>query len=835
MYLLKARLRDSLYQSGLICLAISLFFFCLPLLSPVKEGQEFGLFVPSFAMTLIYFGIFLAQRKRLETENRIHYIFLLLVLSLVSAYSLNRVMAVFEDSTPWFSVLLVTSCVNFAAFAYADALPKWTVHLMSFVSGVSWVAFAYLSLYLLPIYALGIIGFFLLGASLHAFVPLLFTIYSIKLLGKSAEAEKRYWWSFLTGLLLAVAFVVGYTIMWNNNKRQLNNAWYQSTTGGNELPVWVNVAQNVPDNFFTRKLLRTDLVYSIPGSERGNLFWRIPDMNSLDETKKHDPLVMTAELLTGKLGLTNQDRVKVLTSMHHLRHETGDRLWSGEHLSTESINTEVRFWPDCNITYTEKTITVTNNNPEKRWRPQEEALYTFYMPEGAVVTSLSLWVNGKEEKGILTTKEKADSAYKTIVGAERRDPSVVHWQEGNSVLVRVFPVLAGESRMFKIGITAPLERIKGKLRYENIYFKGPVWDNAKEDILIDFEQPVSEFQMPASFTSMSRQQYKRHGRYEPIWNMLINDPGLANCSFSFDEKTYSLLPYQRKLSHVQFQKIYLDINRSWSKSEFNSVVESVNDKEIYVYDSVIKRLTAENSADIWGALHSKQFSLFPLYEIKDPGHSLLITKNLSISPTLDDLEGTPFMAKTMSLLQNDKRINLYDLGADLSPYLKSFKEFRVFQYDRGDIDQLQGWLRKNFFPEDSENDNDVIIHRSDMVIHKADGSNASTGPDHLMRLFSYNHIMQKLGRGQFLHRNIDDSLVEEARKAYVVTPVSSLVVLETQKDYDRFNIHDGKSSLGNASLNSKGAVPEPHEWAIIILSFLLITYLVIKRKYRLSR
>ena len=37
----------------------------------------------------------------------------------------------------------------------------------------------------------------------------------------------------------------------------------------------------------------------------------------------------------------------------------------------------------------------------------EEALYTFYMPEGAVVTSLSLWINGNEEKAILTTKEKA--------------------------------------------------------------------------------------------------------------------------------------------------------------------------------------------------------------------------------------------------------------------------------------------------------------------------------------------------------------------------------------------------------------------------------------------
>ena len=409
---------------------------------------------------------------------------------------------------------------------------------------------------------------------------------------------------------------------------------------------------------------------------------------------------MTAEFLTGKLQLTDDIKIKILKSMYELKHEAQDRLWSGDNLLTANVNTEVRFWPDCNMTYTEKTVTVSNNNPEVRWRSQEEALYTFYMPEGAVVTSLSLWINGNEEKAILTTKEKADSAYKTIVGAERRDPSVVHWQEGNSVSVRVFPVLAGESRKFKIGITAPLERVKGKLRYENIYFKGPEWNDASENILIDFEQPVNEFQMPASFTSMSRQLYKRQGKYEPIWNMLINDPGLVNCSFSFDEHTYSLLPYRRKLATVEFQKIYLDVNKAWSKSEFNQVIGLATGKKVFVYDSVIKELNEENKDELWEKLHVKQFGLFPLFEINEAGQSLLVTKNTTVSPSLDDLEGSVFMEKTKSFLQDDKRINLFDLGTDLSPYLRSFKEFRVFQYDRGDMSQLQGLLQHKYFPED---------------------------------------------------------------------------------------------------------------------------------------
>ena len=101
-----------------------------------------------------------------------------------------------------------------------------------------------------------------------------------------------------------------------------------------------------------------------------------------------------------------------------------------------------------------------------------------------------------------------------------------------------------------------------------------------------------------------------------------------------------------------------------------------------------------------------------------------------------------------------------------------------------------------------------------------------------MRLFSYNHIMQKLGKGLLFNRPIEDSLVQEARKAYVVTPVSSMVVLETQKDYDRFGINDNINSLGNAALTSKGAAPEPHEWVLIVIVVIGLFYIIRKKKYQ---
>ena len=92
--------------------------------------------------------------------------------------------------------------------------------------------------------------------------------------------------------------------------------------------------------------------------------------------------------------------------------------------------------------------------------------------------------------------------------------------------------------------------------------------------------------------------------------------------------------------------------------------------------------------------------------------------------------------------------------------------------------------------------------------------------------------MRKVGTHYFNDDYINESLVDEAATAYVVSPVSSLIVLETQKDYDRFGIADKEDSLKNASKDSSGAVPEPHEWALIILFAVFVIYTI--RQSRLS-
>jgi XrtN system VIT domain protein len=107
-----------------------------------------------------------------------------------------------------------------------------------------------------------------------------------------------------------------------------------------------------------------------------------------------------------------------------------------------------------------------------------------------------------------------------------------------------------------------------------------------------------------------------------------------------------------------------------------------------------------------------------------------------------------------------------------------------------------------------------------------------------MRLFSYNQILKKIGKGYFKSGYENQDLIDIASTAHIVSPISSMIVLETKKDYERFDIEENEDGLGNASnknglenatKSSSGAVPEPHEWCFILLISFGLLFLQFKK------
>lgn len=826
---LKTIANDKFLWGGWAAILLSALVFCIPLLTAMAPEQYLAFFFLHFGLVIAYHLILLMNRESRNEDHRIHYRVVKLVLLLISAYALNREMEVFATSPTWFSVLLVVLCTNYLTGAFFHRLPSWLRHFSFALYGVAFLVFAYLAIYLLPLYAISIPGMLAFGVSLHTFVPLLFCLATIFLTSRLAGENRRYWISFTAGILSVFFFCLCFVVVWNNKLHSLNRRYNVAIVdGGDALPLWVQVAQSVERDDITEKILKTNLIYKIP-VWNDNFFMSLPSRNFGDEQQVHDPLVVVATLFSGPVLLPEDDRIKILESQYNARHQALERLWSGEHLRTAQIATNVKVWPAMHLAYTEKTLTVSNRGSRQSWHTQAEGIYSFHLPEGAVVTSLSLWINGKEEKGMLTTKEKATTAYRTIVGYERRDPSVVHWQEGNTVSVRVFPVMAGESRTFKLGVTAPLRREGLRLFYDNIWFDGPDAASAEERVKLEVADESNTWIRQASLRSSDGKIVTREGRYQPRWSMAFRDEGLKAHAFSFNGYQYSLHPYKPQRVPATINDVYLDINQAWSEEDLTKVWNVVKHKQVWVYQNGMVAVNSGNKEDLFAALRTQSFSLFPFQLLPDPEQSLVVSKSGSYSPTLSDLEGSPFLTSLQKRFGPASRVRLFHLGADCSPYIRSLKERRYFDFERGGPELLEFLLSQKSFVKDVETDSQIVVHSAGVVITKQPGETLSTAPDHLLRLFAYNHILQQLRRKDSL--SVDSTaLVKEAEEAYVVSPVSSLVVLETAADYERFGIKDSENSLKNALLKNKGAVPEPGEWAIIILVGAVFVFFILKSK-----
>jgi len=177
----------------------------------------------------------------------------------------------------------------------------------------------------------------------------------------------------------------------------------------------------------------------------------------------------------------------------------------------------------------------------------------------------------------------------------------------------------------------------------------------------------------------------------------------------------------------------------------------------------------------------------------------------------------------------------YNIGYQLSPYWQAFKAFDQLEYASGSLSELYDLVEKRQFWTESIGTGEVVLSQAQMKLsmkQEAVAAESSTAPDHVFRLYAYNDLLRNIGKQYFNRQALEDQWLRQAEEAFVVSPISSLIVLETDQDYDRFGIEANENSLENANIPTKqqkksggfgkligssGATPEPHEWVLIVL------------------
>ena len=821
--LLNSIKNDPINLTGIILLGISTIVFCLPI--TINADFISIKFLVPYIFLICYWIVVMADNKeqtgkRLKFHNLSHNI-LLLLLGNLSAYGLNLSLPVFDISVLWLTIFLVVLNVTLLIVGLRKNFkPDYWNFFAVTVLAAGFLFQIYQSIYIAPLYVYGVVIFWFFGLSLHVFLPIWFAVQLFTVLKKYIVANKIYWKSVIAGIATPILFLIAFSIHWAGVGKELDRAYHEAVAPlvTDDLPVWVKAGQKIEDHWMVRRILN---------SGRGDSFglgWgRIAYLE--DDISYHDPFIVLSSLLVGDKNISSHNRDKIKNTLSDARHNTEPRLWSGNFLSTKDIVTNIQLFPEFRLAYTEKTFIIKHSGKRNR---QQEAIYSFYLPEGAVVSSASLWVEGEERPAYLTTKSKAENAYNTIVGRERRDPLLVTWREGNRISARIFPCTPKENRQFKIGFTTPLKFNDNELIYDNIDFDGPDKKDAKETIRLLLEG--SEMPKCSAFNFSENGPIAEYaGQYKKEWEMTMDAPPMSEQPFTFNGRSFQLKPYKPYFEPHKFEEIYLDINKSWTKKEFKKIWEFVKDKKVYAYNGTLIRLTEENKFIYFDEMDHFNYSIFPFQQINDPKNAMVITKSTGLSPLPSDLDTCAF-AKNMGRFfqHNDFPIKTINIGEDVSPFLKSLKEVRALQVHRCDLKEALALLEQNEFPSFQEDEKTMVLEQSGMKIQRLlNTTQESQAPDHLLRLFTYNDLMTEIGKDYFNKNYLEAELIDRAKEAYIVTPVSSLVTLETQKDYERFDIEaPDENSLKNANFNQSGAVPEPHEWLLIFicLGFAVVLY-----------
>lgn len=108
--------------------------------------------------------------------------------------------------------------------------------------------------------------------------------------------------------------------------------------------------------------------------------------------------------------------------------------------------------PDAALVYCEWTVEFKNVATQPR-----EARAQIALPPGAVVSRLTLWINGEEREAAFGGRSQVRKAYQEVAVVRRRDPVLVTTCGPDRVLMQCFPVPAdGGVMKVRLGITAPL-------------------------------------------------------------------------------------------------------------------------------------------------------------------------------------------------------------------------------------------------------------------------------------------------------------------------------------------------------------------------------------------
>jgi Ca-activated chloride channel family protein len=117
-------------------------------------------------------------------------------------------------------------------------------------------------------------------------------------------------------------------------------------------------------------------------------------------------------------------------------------------------------------------------------RMRLEGTYIFPLPDGAAISRMSMWIDGKETAGEMLPRDEANKIYTDIVRS-MKDPAILEYLGNRMFRMRIFPIEPGEEKRVKIEYTERLEQDAGLVTYRYPLSTEKFSSRPLDEVLID--------------------------------------------------------------------------------------------------------------------------------------------------------------------------------------------------------------------------------------------------------------------------------------------------------------------------------------------------------------
>jgi Vault protein inter-alpha-trypsin domain len=705
------------------------------------------------------------------------------------------------------------------------------INFLAWISAISAGSALLYSIFFLPMSPLSIIGIMYIGLG---FLPLspMFALWAVFLLRKNLLqniANKPFpltWLGLGTGFLIVLSIVT------------LSELRFIVTRIGLEMATAESVEKQEQGVEYLRKYGNEEYILQLVSSRRQRVYLSdlVINLFSSSGISSNDKAKEIYYRLTGKTHDSSATPTRF--GLFDFGDDEDERFWRDKDISLVASQMDGSIDNDASLGYLEWTFSLKNKNQNRA----EEGFTQIQLPPNAVVSRLTLWVNGVEEEAAFAERNRVEQAYEQVT-AKKRDPVLVTTAGRDRINLKCFPIPqnGGEMKM-KIGITFPLileDEKNGLIRlpyFRDKNFQIPaetkhvVWLESKKglqtanqnlkleskDNLFAIRGNVADKELLDANSSI---RAVKSDEFKSVWakdgdNFITQEvkeiAGVKPSRFIFVVDTSATMKNEQ-------EKLVAAINNLPAETDVSLVMTNGNalNREVSYPNSFdgkpaeiaekIKLATFDGGTDNLPAL-TKAWDL-----ASEKPNSIVIWSH---SPQPFKFNTSNELAQRLTRRPNETTI--YSLS--------TANGFDTVEKDLDALNYLQNVPRFG----DVQNDLERLISRLNhskksfgynrVNVAKADVTASKETSKHLVRLWANDEVNRILAT-----EKDEKKAVELAVKYQIVTPVSGAVVLETKAQYDQFG-------LRQVDKGSVPTIPEPETYLLIIVMLGVLIWLFATRK-----